>query len=366
MRIDIHTPCVRCGATVAESAAYCPTCGFAQPVGQALEPTDPPTGPSLLPTHPSPVALISLLATVLAVLVITLPVLTLRWAFFGPDDSVRNYYAALADRDADAAWQYVLADNVTRSAYPTLGRRALRDPGYTPPSKVRISAVRTDGAKATAQVSYELAGSAYAETVDLKRLGGPDHSLRRWYLENALRGLPVSAGEGVVVSVAGNAIAVSGRGNDVPVFPGRYVVGLPDNPMLEADPVTVTAGASESVALSPRLRSTIVQQIDQQVRQYLDGCAAKTELAPAGCPFGATSYYDVTSVSWRITRYPTLTYRLGEDFGVVVVGTASNGSAQVNARTTSTYSPTLSDEQPFSVSGNATVSGGTVAFTPTP
>ncbi|MFD0744140.1 hypothetical protein ACFQ1L_21695 [Phytohabitans flavus] len=112
---DIQTPCARCRVEISGMAPYCRNCGYAQPAHEAeaaaaRAAAEPSARAALLPTRPSPAALISLLVVVASILAATTPILVVRSVFFGPADSVHDYFEALADRDAGAAWRYVYAE----------------------------------------------------------------------------------------------------------------------------------------------------------------------------------------------------------------------------------------------------------------
>ncbi|MEJ3746691.1 zinc ribbon domain-containing protein [Actinomycetes bacterium KLBMP 9797] len=371
MQTETLVGCPRCRAAVSPTAGYCRTCGHALPGTQPeITTTDPKARAALLPTRPSPTALISLLAVVFGILALTTPILVVRWAFFGPDDTVRGYFAALAERDADAAWERVHAMSVDRASQPALAGGALRHADYTPPSGFELREVRTDGDRATAQVHYEIAGTPYDEILTLRRLGGPDHTLRRWHIDNGVRELPVAVdgGPGMRAVDGGSAVTVVGvpvllgRETVLAAFPGAYTVRLPDDPLVEAEPVTVNTGGQEGGLLTPRLRDSARQQIEQQVKTYLERCAQQREVAPDGCPFRYSSYYgDVVSISWKITRLPTLSYAVlpGQQ---VEVETSQPGVATATGRTTSTFSPTFSEAVDLSVRGVAAVGGSGVTF----
>lgn len=358
METEIRPQCPRCQAAVVPTTGYCRACGHALPGTQPeISTTDPKARAALLPTRPSVAALISLAAVVFAILVLTAPILVVRWAFFGPDDTVRGFFTALAERDADAAWERVHVTSVDRVSQPALAGGSLRHDDYTPPSDFELRQVRADGDRATAQVHYKIAGVPYDDTLTLTRLGGPEHTLRRWHLDDGVRQLPVAVDGGSTVTVVGVPVSLE-RTTILAAFPGAYTLRLPDDPLVEAEPVTVHAGDLDGGVLVPRLRDSAQQQIQEQVNTYLDGCARQREPVPDGCPFQYVSYYgDVVSISWKITRPPTLTYTLVAE-RQVEVATEQSGLAVATGRTTSAFSPTFNETVDFSVRGVATASGG--------
>jgi hypothetical protein len=362
MRIDIRTQCPRCRGVLLAGATYCRACGHVQPdVRLDSADAEPTAREALLPVMPSRPVLTALIGIVAVVLGVSAPVLGIRWAFFGPDDTVRGYFGALADRDADGAWDYVLAQDAERPL--TTAPPVLRGAGYTPPSKVDLRDVSTDGDRAQAQVRYEIAGAPVEETLSLRRLGGPDHPFQRWHIENGLHSLRVATAGVAAVLVGDHPVALAGQGGDLPVFPGQYTMRLPEDPLTESDAVTARSAAGVPVGLAPRLRATAVERIDREVKAYLDGCAARAEEAPSGCPFAYGGFYELTSITWRITRYPTLTYELNERGGVNV-DTDTAGVIEATGRTTSPSQPTTVERRALSVRGVAAVVTDRVTFTP--
>jgi hypothetical protein len=361
MLIDIRTSCPRCRASVSAEAEYCRICGHGLPGHQPeVTVTEPKAVAALLPTRPRTKTLTSLIAVGAFILAVSLPVLAVRWAFYGPDDSVRNYFAALADRDANAAWDYV-ADESARPS--TTDAAVLRHTDYTPPTKFRLGAVTIDGKNAQAQVHYEVGGTAHDETLTLNRLGGPDHPYQRWHIANALQPLPGVASVLPLVELAGFPVLIADQTGGLQAFPGSYVMRLPDSPLIEADPVTVRTGeGSSSANLAPRLRSTAWQKIEEQIKTYLDGCVRRAEAAPSGCPFSYDSYYSLTSIAWRITQYPTYRYEVNPDESVSIV-TTQPGVVEATGRTTSTYQPTVTARESLYIQGVARSDGTNVTFT---
>ncbi|GAA4167520.1 hypothetical protein GCM10022251_56850 [Phytohabitans flavus] len=364
MLVDIQTPCARCRVEISGMAPYCRNCGYAQPAHEAeaaaaRAAAEPSARAALLPTRPSPAALISLLVVVASILAATTPILVVRSVFFGPADSVHDYFEALADRDAGAAWRYVYAEG-SGQAGPLA---SLSGPDYTPPDQFRLLSVDTDGDRATAQVSYQISGTEYREEFRLRRLGGPEHTFQRWDIENALRALPVSAVGLSSVTVAGTPV-YPGQSGQIMVFPGRYTVRAPETPLADAEPVTVSTGGQQGATLTPRLRATAQEAVEKQLKEYLDGCARQEVAEPEGCPFQYSGFYEITSIKWRIVEYPRMQYQLTPE-GLAFAQTAANGTVEGTARTMSTFEPTDVVRLALVVSGQITTNGTDVVFTVT-
>ncbi|BCB91508.1 hypothetical protein [Phytohabitans suffuscus] len=367
MLVDVHIPCPRCRAEISAAAPYCRTCGHAQPgheaeVAAARAAAEPSARGALLPTRPAPAALISLVAVALAIVVLTAPVLVVRSVFFGPGDTVHDYFGALADRDADAAWRYVYAEDLERAAHPALA--SLASPDYTPPDGFRLERLDTDGDRATAQVAYQVSGVAYQGDLALRRLGGPGHTFQRWDITNALHELPVAAAGLTTVTVAGAPVYAS-EGGRILVFPGAYTVRAPQTPLTEVEPVTVRTGTGDAASLVPRLRVQAQQAAETQIRGYLDGCASQKVAAPPDCPFRYQGFYETTSVQWRVVQYPRMGYQLTEE-GLAYARAETFGVVECTARTTSAFEPTDVERYEFDVRGQISSNGTNVVFTVEP
>lgn len=367
MRIDVDTSCPTCGAEVPDEAAFCRACGFAQP-GNAtrpahtdVEPYDPRALPALLPTQPSRAGLFLTVGIVLLVLGTTVPVLVIRSVFFGPDDVVRGYFSALAARDADTAWAALDPEGVDRASNPLLSRLALRGEGYRPPTNFALTAMDVNGADAVATVRYDVAGQTQVEQVSVHR-GRATNIFQRWHVRDGVHPLPLAVPFAGQFTVAGATIVVDGRGGTQPlaVFPGAYVLSLADNPLLQANPVTIVPGERAApVTLTPQLKVSAQNDIARQVREWVDNCAKMTTREPPGCPFSAYSGY-AEPVRWQVLGYPTLGFDIGSATEVRVTST-SPGSVRLTGAPSSYSSPSTDS---FSVSGVASASNGSVVFTP--
>jgi ketosteroid isomerase-like protein len=295
----------------------------------------------------------------------------------GPEDTVREFYAALAARNATDARALLAPDTVVGEDATLLTDDTLRNPGYTPPRNVRVKVVPPpaspyQGAPSdddtVVQAEYDV-GDAPVVTHLRVRKGRP--IVGRWLIMDGVRQLGLHGGvEDGHYLFAGTPYPSGGR--PWVAFPGAYVVTLADHPIFEAAPVTAIANGGDAPTLEPKVRASVRQEIDQQVRAYLDGCAASPELDPPRCPFLAhfhtsTNYAQVraTKVSRKITRYPTL--RIERDIAVgtpIAVSTVLAGQVEVAARYSPTAAPFVDVKEWFGVSGAVHVNDGRAVFTP--
>jgi len=364
---DVRPLCASCGADLVADDRYCRHCGFARSgprhaAAEAPATEDERVDPSvaLLPTRPSKTSVIVAVAILGAVLATTIPILIVRSVFYGPDDTVHGYFDALADRDADAAWSMLAAgERGSREGSPLLGGDTLDNPGYQPPTNLKVDRLETTGGDAVADVTYDVAGQPQRMSLRMERGSG---MLRRWLIKNGLLPIDVRTDSGAGVLVAGVSLPPN-RSGSVTAFPGAYAVTLAEHPVLEAQPTTAVAGLATAV-VPTSIRTDVRQQIEQQVRTYLDECAKSDRLEPEGCPFSAFSYDNVKDITWRITTYPQLEYQF-DPGGRLFVG-GRGGEAQVTAKAASEFSSDLARTVTFGVSGTVEVNGGATRFTPGP
>lgn len=93
-------------------------------------------------------------------------------------------------------------------------------------------------------------------------------------------------------------------------FPGVYEVSIEDNEWFEVQPVDgVVAGFGGVVTatLTATLTAAGHTEVERAVNAYIDGCAASTELVPAGCGFGLrTEGYTASDIRWSLDSRPVV------------------------------------------------------------
>jgi hypothetical protein len=302
-------------------------------------------------------------------------------ALHAPDRSVRALFAALAAKDVAAVRA------VTTCRYGPLCEPGALGSGYEPPTGLRIRDVRYGGTgrdgeptrlpdrtRATVLVRYTMGGRSFDDAVALHRAGWFDD----WSI-TAAPGWPLVLDTARVPQVRVAAATVTGKAW---ALPGVYTVAVAGDALYAADPLTLTVGgAAQETRISPavRLRDDLAAEVDRQVRQRIDACAAQetlrpdTDPAPLGgrdCPFSAPQRYTITrNVRWRIARYPRLALAMG-DGRPVSVRTVAEGEAVVAYEwSTDILEPRrwtpFSEPAAFSVAGRAdTGDDGKVVWTP--
>ncbi|GAB3940790.1 hypothetical protein GCM10027614_25030 [Micromonospora vulcania] len=289
-----------------------------------------------------------------------------QWAFFRPQAAVGGYFAALADRDSDAALGFLTEQDRATVTDRRLLAQLLRGEGYKPPTDVEISRLERDGDDATAEVAYRLAGERRTTTVTLHRDDEATAGLfHGWQVLGGL--IPLNVGvAGPGVRLNGVELPGATEGPALVLLPGAYTATGSSSALSEAPTETVPVGPGQSEAtlgLVPVLKPAAVAAVEARVRTWLDECAKQTVAAPPGCPF---RYYGggAQKVTWKILEYPKLAVELTGP-ATAQVGTPFETQGRVQVSGTTTYfggSSPFSEEDEFTVAGVATADGDTVAF----
>ena len=236
-----------------------------------------------------------------------------------PETVVAEYLETVRSGDVEAALKYTEdLKGLDTASKDFLTADALRDDW----SVTRIAERASDSAHST-NVDVTLTGADGA--TDTGRFGltetGDD-----WTIDNPLVELDTSA---MPVDFA-QFNDVTSTDEVIWLFPGVYtafgdVADLfdPDLPSLVAVPWPQDAGGSDvpARAMNPvwTPADAFDELLDAQLRDWIDDCAARAELAPDDCAFvvpgqddyepairtNADIYTDVDEVEWQIDEYPT-------------------------------------------------------------
>lgn len=363
--------CAHCGAAAGPRTLYCRECGHrgGGDAGAGEDRVPEPAGAAerstvLLPTRPPTAGLVAVAVVTGILLALTLPLVVVRGVLYTPEDTVERFFAALSDRDADAAWEQVDGGGTRSTTNPLLSNEALGDPGYTPPEKVSVTDVDIEGKAATVAVEYEVAGGPMTGTLQLRRGGEDTGLIDRWRLSAGfLLSLPVVSGD-PDLRIAGRTLPDDGSyGTSAEALPGAYRLSLADSALLEVVPAVVIAGTPAGDGVTRQLKAGVDEKIRVQVRAWLDRCVQSTQVDPPGCPFGYSPYTEVQSISWQLTAEPDV--RIEPD-GSNTDAVPVYGSVEVRAtgRTDSVFDPTFDYQDTFQFMGVAEAVGEDVRFTP--
>ncbi len=388
--------CPACGAAIAAAARFCGRCGTAlsnlpgtvqsdtsvtaQPnvPGMAAPAGEAPQRPGAgrhRPARRNPkrwiVAGIAVAVAVIAgIALVAVPLAQQYLVNTNPADTVRSYFQALADRDGDRARALLSpltftapsASGEQQAEQEMLSARTLRDPGYTPPrlTDVAMVAARQEPSNPVVLARFDLADGHHQMQLQLFRSSAG--SFGRWLISNGLGdlNLPGVDFRGAALLVAGNTIPATGL-ELRQVFPGSYLVTLPKGPLLEAVPLTVTSNGGSADRLTVRVRQDVQATVQNQVRAYLDACAASIEAHPPHCPIGYGYPDPVTDLHYKIVTYPVLSFNAANGAANVL---GMGGRFQVSGRENLPGGKPFTAEYEFSVQGTVLPGDGKPVFTP--
>ncbi|MFI5896444.1 hypothetical protein ACIA5D_40730 [Actinoplanes sp. NPDC051513] len=246
----------------------------------------------------------------------------------GPENAVRGFFDALAAGDARAALAYVEpVPGFDLAADPLLTDAALGPERR--PAAVQVSAARQTSGAALVDVTYQARGTTVRQTVGV---AGGSGSYR---LRDALIGLSVSGVQGRPVTV--NGVELGKEDLSTGVFPGSYEVAVDGNALFDGQsfivvPEVVMGGVAAGVSFSvPDLTGNAAAKIQAQVRRDLDACTTGSSAKPAGCPFRLDVPGTKARVKWSIATYPSVTPKVTEVLGGLVVSLSGDGVAHWTA-----------------------------------
>lgn len=315
----------------------------------------------------------ALLVAIGVLLLLIGAVYAVRLTVSSPGSVVEAYFDALADRDLDAALAVVAPETADPVQRDVVNAAVLRSGDYSPPEQVEVAEVAVDGRSAVAEVSFAIGGRAHSATLQLRREEGLlDTVFHRWRLVDAL-GRIVLGEVPPEITVNGERVpAYDPEGpRQLTVLPGGYQVGMPpDDPLWDtrAMAAQVTPLGATDLSIPLVARPEVRTEVNRQLRELLDECAASTELLPPDCPFGNDRFTQATGVRWRITEYPNVALTAGEDAlgqATMRIETTSEGEAVVTGtRLVVALRQAFEIPVGFTVSGTVSDRAGTVVFEP--
>lgn len=262
----------------------------------------------------------------------------------GPKDAVSAYFACLSKRDARCALSHLRPQAGTFTWEPPDARlmtgSVLRAKEYTPPSHVRVGEPSGDGDALSVRVTYDLLGRQRSDVLAVSK--APDSGLRdRWLIdewqENGATGLlAIVNPKAPYYLVNGQRLVSSRQPKDsaldqtpafkYSVFPGRYLVTLPDNPLLATSGkvAAVPMSAAEAdVRLDLTVKESAKAEVRRQVKAHLEQCVQVDSLNPPNCPFSSLggAGKNEHDFRWKLTEYPRFDVGISGESGAVEVST---------------------------------------------
>lgn len=308
---------------------------------------------------------------VLAALVIALTSLALiNRLVYGPQGQVRAYFAAVREGDGSKALGILGAQVPDASAAMLNGGALKASFAGLKDLSTRAVTVTDGGDRATVTVTYTLDGEAGSTDFHLHKVGSHWGVFDQWQIDaGELPTVEITSNSVEAATLNNTKVAVEGGTRKFAVlYPGSYTVTY-ESALYTAgsQTVDVTAPSSAPSPLTVELTPSeaAVTSVQQQIKTYLDTCAAQSSLYPTGCPFEYNFSGRVDGdVTWLVTEYPQPEVTLAG--GKWALG-KSSGKAEISFTELDLYTgetQQVTKTVSFSLKGSLTASGETLTFTP--
>ncbi len=282
-------------------------------------------------------------------------VVILNSTLYSASGFVKSYLDALSVKDAPGALE--LAGAGARS---TASRAMLEPAGMGDLTSIEFVSESSFAYGVQRVVfSYVAGGKPGQSSFDVQRTGTVLGLFSRWSFATA----PYSVVQLSVLNsqdFAANGVDLSTpeQGTAVPlvVFTPTAITITHDSTFLTANPLQVLAaqpGSSVVAALDVRANSALIDQVQREIDDALDGCATQTVLQPTGCPFGQQISNRIASTpQWSMSEYPTVRLVPGREPASWLMP-LTTGTAHLAVKVQSLFDGTTStfdSNVPFSVS----------------
>lgn len=304
---------------------------------------------------------------VAAVITITL----VNQKVFSPEQQVGKYFSLL--QDGEGAQAMGLLDPESPQGNSVLLDGEALKASVEPIKDFQVEDARevTDG-KVEVATTYTVGEQKHQTVFHLSRSGRDWLFFDRWdFAATDLPEVTVSADTTNQVRVNGEDAPLTKGAARLPVFlPAvveasyreKYFQGAKRQAVIDSP----SAAGTDGLELTTKPTQELVQEIDDQLHEYLDDCAAQQVLKPAGCPLSYDTESRVAgdSIHWKVTDYPEV--KIGPyDGGWVLrslkVGTSLNLVEQ-NLMTGAKSGNTVRHD--FGFTAKLEVSGDSVTVTP--
>lgn len=242
-------------------------------------------------------------------------ILSVAWVnqrVLGPDRLVAEYFDLLRAGEGGLALGLVGAEVPDGNAI-LLDGAGLRA-SVAPIRDFRIAETDLLGEGHAAVTStYSVDGEEYRTVFRLRQSGRDWLFFDRWAFETPeLPALRVSADTTSEVTVNGIESPLAKGAQHFPLLLPAVVQAGYEDKYFEAEPKTRVVDAAATAQREPLDLVTqptrrLVEDIDRQIREYVDGCAEQQVLKPAGCPltYDTNARVAADTIDWDITEYPS-------------------------------------------------------------
>lgn len=244
---------------------------------------------------------------VAAVVTITL----VNQKIFGPERQVDTYFGMLQAGEGEQAMG--LLDPAAPKGNALLLDGGALKAAVAPIEDFEVQPGRevTDG-KVEVTTTYQVGGKQHRTVFHLTRTGKDWLFFDRWaFAATDLPEVTVKADTTNEVRVNGETAPLSKGTAKLPVFlpsvveasyRDKYFQGAKRQVVIDS----ASAAGTDGLALTTKPTSKLEQDIDAQLKQYLDDCAKQQVLKPAGCPlsYDTDARVSADTIHWKITDYP--------------------------------------------------------------
>ncbi len=296
-------------------------------------------------------------------------VAVLNQTVYTPAGFVRGYLDALARHDVPAALQLAGPSPSSSAVDDLLTAEVL---GELESYSVTESAV--EGDVHTVAVEYRADGRDGRTSFQIEQTGAVLGMFPTWgFASSPLAELELTVQH--VRDFTANGIRFVAPVQDVPSTYLAFTPGVislaHESALLEAAPQTIVLGSprgERTVSIDAEANAEFTRLVDEQVHEYLDGCATQQRLFPVGCPFGQVINDRLASDPvWTIATYPVVAIQPTATAGEWIVPQAPGGvRLQVDVQSIADGEITPYDtEMEFSIGFVVTFVGATeVVVTP--
>jgi hypothetical protein len=237
-------------------------------------------------------------------------VLILNSTLYSAAGFVRGYLDTLARRDAAGALEMVGEIRATDVSTELLTADAM---GELDDIRLLSDTAEPSGVH-TVVYSWSAAGAEGETSFQVVRSGTLLGLFSTWeFYQDPLGVMQVTVLHGTEFTA--NGVDLVAPQQDVPssylaFAPGSYELAH-DSLFLSAEQSVVTVARPGAAVIAPvdlQPTAAFVDQVSEELNEYLDECATQTVLLPTGCPFGQPMGNRIISTPvWSITSYPEVT-----------------------------------------------------------
>jgi len=251
-------------------------------------------------------------AALVAVVVAGLAAVALVNRFvLGPEGLVKDYFALLQEGQGGRALG-LLGAAVPAGNPLLLDGEGLRNSVRAVEDFRVVEVDHPDRDTAVVSAEYGVGGESRRTSWQLHRAGKSLLVFDRWAFEPAdLPTVRVAADSTSEVTVNGLVSPLAEGTQDFPVFlpavveahfSAEYVQAFAERRVVDSE----ETARREGLTLTTEPTAKLVGAVQDQLKEYLDGCAAQQVLKPAGCPLAYSTNARVSSstIKWSITKYP--------------------------------------------------------------